>query len=61
MILDHGEAEAEIMCRLIHATLSEHPRYKALSYSWDVVKVLYPIDVVDGYGFGVGPNLKTAL
>ena len=60
MILDQGEAESEIMCRLIHATLSEHPRYKALSYSWDVVKVLYPIDV-DGYGFGVGPNLKAAL
>ena len=60
MILDHGEAGADISCRLIHATLNNHPAYKALSYSWGNVKVLYTIDV-DGYVFGLGPNLRAAL
>lgn len=60
MILDHGKASADIKCRLIHTTLGRHPAYKALSYSWDDVKVLCPIDV-DGCFFGIGPNLKAAL
>ena len=60
MILDHGEAGAGISCRLIHTTLKNHPAYKALSYSWGEVKVLYTIDI-DGYVFGIGPNLRAAL
>lgn len=60
MILEHGEAGTDISCRLIHTTLENHPAYKALSYSWGEVKVLYPIDV-DGYAFGIGPNLRAAL
>lgn len=58
--LGHGEANADIDCQLIHTTLGRHPPYKALSYSWDIVKVLYQIDV-DGCPFGIGPNLKAAL
>ena len=60
MILEHGEAGADISCRLIHTTLEDHPAYKALSYSWGDVKVLDTIDL-DGYVFGVGPNLRAAL
>ena len=60
MILDHGEAETDISCRLIHTTLKRHPAYKALSYCWGEVETLYTIDV-DGYAFGVGPNLGDAL
>ena len=60
MILDPGDAETEINCRLIHTTLKNHPAYKALSYSWGKVKELYTIDI-DGYLFGIGPNLRAAL
>lgn len=60
MILDHGEAGEDITCRLIYTTLKSHPAYKALSYSWGEVKVLYTIDI-DGCVFGIGPNLRAAL
>ena len=60
MILDHGEAGTDISCRLIHTPLENHPEYKALSYSWGEVRELCTIDV-DGYAFGVGPNLRAAL
>ena len=51
---------ADIKCHLVHTNLREHPPYKALSHTWDVVKVLYQI-AVDDYHYGIGPNLKAAF
>ena len=60
MVLEHGEPGTDIKCRLIHTTLRNHAAYKALSYCWGEVKVLDTIDI-DGYVFGIGPNLRAAL
>ncbi|KAI9772213.1 MAG: hypothetical protein M1840_000962 [Geoglossum simile] len=59
--LEPGAQDAEIHCRLVHASLKDKPRYEALSYTWGDVKNNRRDIWVHGHAVSISMNLEIAL
>ncbi|KAF2877702.1 heterokaryon incompatibility protein-domain-containing protein, partial [Massariosphaeria phaeospora] len=60
LILEPGDENAELSCRLAHARLSENPDYDAISYTWGADALTHHI-LLDGQAFPVRENIFHAL
>lgn len=58
--LDEVEKECLVQCSLKHTSLSDTPRYTALSYAWGDPRITRPI-ILDGQNVDVTSNLESAL
>ena len=56
-----GQGAEAIRCSLDHYRLSDHPTYRALSYTWDQVEPGFPLEMSDGTEMRVRENLRDAL
>src|SRR5258708_3736188 len=60
LILEPGEWDSPINCRLEHEFLDTNPRYEALSYTWGDASNLREIHL-HAVSFNVTANLESAL
>ncbi|KAF3766524.1 HET-domain-containing protein, partial [Cryphonectria parasitica EP155] len=52
--------EDQIVCRHVHISFRDRPKYEALSYKWGDVKDKETI-ILNGFELAIGKNLRAAL